>query len=331
MRAGVWRATARPVAVLLLVLGTMAFSLSAGLSGYGPAVVWQAMTAFDGSQAHHVIRDLRLPRAVIAPVVGASLGVAGVLIQTLIRNRIASPDILGLNAGAALAVVACLTLFGMTALPALAAAAAAGATATAAVVYAVVTASGAAMSPARTVLAGITLAGLLTALVQVILTTEEAALDQLLFWLAGAFVGRSLDLLSASGWLFLTGALLALAVTRPLDALAADEATAQSVGVPVARVRLMTFAAVALLTGGAVAVAGPVGFIGLVVPHLARRLAPRGHREQVVMAALLGALYALVADIGARYVVYPAEAPVGAVTALIGGPVLLALLRRRAA
>lgn len=320
------------------LLAGVAASLSLGLHAYPPAVVASALLAFDGSTAHHVVRDLRLPRALIAPTAGASLGVAGVLIQTLIRNRIAAPDVLGLNAGAALAVVAASTLFGIGALPALSLAAAGGALATALLIFAIARAGGganaaesSAMSPARTVLAGITLAGLMISLVQVILTTDEATLDELLFWLAGAFVDRPLALLAANGWLVAAGLLAALAIARPLDALLADEDTARGLGVPLARVRATAFAAIAALTGGAVALAGPVGFIGLVAPHVARRLVGLSHRDLIPTAALVGALLALLADVGARYVLHPAEVPVGVVTALVGAPVLIALLRRRAA
>ncbi|WP_349370418.1 iron ABC transporter permease [Salinarimonas sp.] len=320
--------------LLPALLAGIAASLSLGLQEYAPGTVAGALLTFDGSTAHHVVRDLRLPRALIAPVAGASLGVAGVLIQTLVRNRIAAPDVLGLNAGAALAVVAATVLFGVGALAALSLIAAAGALLTALLIFAVAHAGGgarAAMSPARTVLAGITLAGLMISLVQVILTTDEATLDELLFWLAGAFADRPLTLLAASGWLVVLGLFAAFAVARPLDALLADEDTARGLGVPLVRVRATAFGAIAALTGGAVALAGPVGFIGLVAPHVARRLVGLAHRDLIPVAALVGAVFALLADVGARYLIHPAEVPVGVVTALVGAPVLIALLRRRAA
>ena len=309
---------------------TMAGSLMLGVHAYSPAAVWAAVTAFDGSDTHHILWDLRLPRAVVAPVVGAALGVAGVLLQTLVRNRIAAPDILGLNAGAALAVVVASTWFGIDAMIGLSAAAAIGALATAFVVYGIA-ATGGTMTPARTVLAGVTLAGLMSSLAQLVLSTDEATLDELLFWLAGAFEGRPLALVGASAWLFLLGGIAAALVARPLDALLADDDMARGLGIHLFRVRTLAFVAIAALTGGAVAVAGPVGFIGLVVPHMARGLVGLRHRDQIAGAALLGALFALIADILARYLVYPTEAPVGVVTALMGGPVLLILLRRRAA
>lgn len=306
----------------------MLASLTLGLDVYTPVEAWQALTAFDGSAAHHVLRDLRLPRTLLAPLVGASLGIAGVLIQTLTRNRLASPGILGLNAGAALGVVIASRWLDIGALTLLSGAAALGALVTALAVYAIAIASRGSMSPARTVLAGITLAGLLTAFVEIVLSTDEATLEELLFWIAGGFQDRPLALAGASAWLLLAGVLLALAVARPLDALLTDDDTARALGIPLRRVRSLAFLAVSALTGGAVAMAGPIGFIGLIVPHVARGLVGLRHADLIVVAALAGALFAVVADVAARYVLYPNEAPVGVLTALLGAPVLIVLLRR---
>jgi len=318
------------IAALALLSVLTGASLCLGLTVYGPDEVWRALTAFDGSEAHHVVRDLRLPRTLIAPVIGAALAVAGVLAQTLTRNRLAAPDILGLNAGAALAVVAAISSVGTASLIVLSAAAMAGALATAGVIY-VIAATQGAMSPARTVLAGITLTALMGSLTQVVLTTEEAALGELLFWLAGAFVDRPLDLLWINGWLFLGGFVTALAVAPAMDVLSTDDRTAAGMGLSPARLRALAFVAVAALTGGAVAVAGPIGFIGLVVPHVVRYAVGLTHARMLPFAAVGGAVFGLTADIFARYLIFPNEAPVGAVTALIGGPVLLWLLRRRLA
>lgn len=313
----------------VLLAGVLVGSLSLGLHVYAPADVWRALNAFDGSATHHVIRDLRLPRTVLACLVGASLAVAGVLLQTLTRNRLAAPNILGLNAGAALAVVVASRWLGLGSLPLLSLVAAGGALATALAVYGLAMSGDGPMSPARTVLAGITLAGLLSSLVAVVLTTDEATLDELLFWVFGGFEGRGLDLAAAAGGVLALGAVAALAVARPLDVLLVDDDTARTLGIRLGRVRALAFFAVAALTGSAVAVAGPIGFIGLIVPHAARRLAGPGHVGRIVVAALAGALFAVSADIAARYVIYPTEAPVGALTALLGGPLLVLLLRRR--
>lgn len=317
--------------VLAGLLGiAVASSLMFGLRVYTPAQVWAALVAYDGSEAAVVIANLRLPRAIIAPLVGASLGVAGVIVQTLARNRIASPDTLGLNAGASLAVVIATFWFGVTSLVGLSLAAALGALLTSFLVFAIAAGVGG-LSPLRIVLIGVTFAGLGHAFVEVILTSNEAALDQLLFWLSGAIVDRPLILVQNGAPVMLLGGALAVLLSPALDVMQADESAAAGLGVPLAMVRGLSFLAVSLLTGASVAMAGPVGFVGLVVPHAARRLVGLRHRRQIVAAALIGASYVTVADIAARYVIYPTEAPVGAITAVIGAAVLLVLLGRKAA
>ncbi|WP_436124332.1 FecCD family ABC transporter permease [Aminobacter sp. LjRoot7] len=316
------------LAVLLLIL--MYLSLAIGYRLYSPAEIWAALTAFDGSEAHVVIRDLRLPRALMAPLVGAALGIAGVLVQTLSRNRIASPDTLGLNAGAAFAVVMASGLFGVASLPGLSLAAAAGALATSLLVFGLAAAAGG-ISPLRIVLVGVTFAGLFDSFVNVVLTVNETMLDQLLFWLAGSFADRKLTLALNGLPFVLIGGGIAFYLARSLDILQTDDSTARGLGVPLGVVRGLSFVSVALLSGASVAMAGPVLFVGLVVPHAARALVGLEHRLQIVAAALVGAVYTTLADIVARFVIFPREAPVGAVTAIVGGCLLLVLLRRRAA
>lgn len=308
----------------------MACSVMLGLKIYSPSEVWRAFVAFDGSETSVVIVNLRLPRAIIAPLTGAGLGVAGVIIQTLARNRIASPDTLGLNAGASLAVVVASFWLGVSSLAGLSLAAAVGALLTSLLVFGIAAGAGG-LSPLRIVLVGVTMAGLGHALVEIILTSNEAALEQLLFWLSGAIVDRPISLAVNGGVMLVIGAALGWVLAPSLDALQADDATASGLGVPLGLVRGASFIAIALLTGSAITMAGPVGFVGLVIPHAARALAGLRHRHQIAAAALLGAIYVTVADIAVRYVIYPAEAPVGAVTAAVGGVVLLGLLKRRAA
>ncbi|HTN61644.1 MAG TPA: iron ABC transporter permease [Devosia sp.] len=308
----------------------MLASLTLGYRLYGIDQVWAALVAFDGSETAVVIANLRLPRAIIAPLVGGALGIAGVLVQTLARNRIASPDTLGLNAGASLAVVLASTVFGVGSLLGLSMAAALGALLTSLLVFAIASSAGG-LSPIRIVLIGVTIAGLGHALVEMILTTHEAQLQQLVFWISGAFVDRPMVLAQTGAPIVAIGAVIALLLVRPLDALQADEATARGLGVPLVLVRGASFLSVSLLTGASVAMAGPVGFVGLVVPHAARRLVGLRHGRAIPVAALIGAIYATAADVVARFVIYPVEAPVGAITAVVGGVVLLVLLKRRAA
>lgn len=321
----------RVYAGLVLGLGVaMLMSLTLGYKVYSLGEVWAALTGHDGSETATVIAGLRLPRALIAPLAGAALGMAGVLVQTLSRNRIASPDTLGLNAGASLAVVLATVVFGVQSLTGLSLAAAGGALLTSVLVFGVAAGAGG-LSPLKIVLVGVTFASLAHAAVEIVLTSNEAQLQQLLFWLSGAFVDRPISLFFNGLPVVVAGAALAFVLTTALDAMQADDSTAASLGVPLVAVRGLAFLAVSLLTGAAVSMAGPVAFVGLVVPHIARRLVGLRHRHQLAVAALSGAIYATLADVAARFVIYPVEAPVGAITAVVGAVALLVLLMRRLA
>lgn len=326
------RLTRLPVYAALCVALALAMlaSLTLGYKLYSLPQVWAALTAPDGSETATVIAGLRLPRALIAPLCGAALGMAGVLVQTLSRNRIASPDTLGLNAGASMAVVVASAVFGVQSLTGLSMAAATGALLTSVLVFGVAAGAGG-LSPLKIVLVGVTFASLAHAVVEIILTSNEAQLQQLLFWLSGAFVDRPIALFYNGLPVVAVGAVIALMLAPALDALQADDSTAASLGVPVIAIRGLAFLAVSLLTGAAVSMAGPVAFVGLVVPHVARRLVGLRHRHQLPAAALAGAVYATIADVAARFVIYPVEAPVGAITAVVGAIALLMLLMRRLA
>ncbi|WP_286722424.1 iron ABC transporter permease [Devosia sp. 63-57] len=326
------RLTRLPVYAALCVALALAMlaSLTLGYKLYSLPQVWAALTAPDGSETATVIAGLRLPRSLIAPLCGAALGMAGVLVQTLSRNRIASPDTLGLNAGASMAVVVASAVFGVQSLTGLSMAAATGALLTSVLVFGVAAGAGG-LSPLKIVLVGVTFASLAHAVVEIILTSNEAQLQQLLFWLSGAFVDRPIALFYNGLPVVAVGAVIALMLAPALDALQADDSTAASLGVPVIAIRGLAFLAVSLLTGAAVSMAGPVAFVGLVVPHVARRLVGLRHRHQLPAAALAGAVYATIADVAARFVIYPVEAPVGAITAVVGAIALLMLLMRRLA
>ena len=315
--------------VLALALSWLA-SMTLGYKVYALDQVWAALFANDGSETAVVISGLRLPRALIAPLAGAALGMAGVMVQTLSRNRIASPDTLGLNAGASLAVVVATLVFGVQSLVTLSLAAALGALVTSVVVFGVAAGAGG-LSPLKIVLVGVTFASLAHAVVEILLTSNESQLQQLLFWLSGAFVDRPISLFFNAMPVVLVGAAMAFGLTGALDALQADDSTAAGLGVPLVAVRGTAFVAVSLLTGAAVSMAGPVAFVGLVVPHIARKLVGLSHRHQLPAAALTGAIYATIADVAARFVIYPVEAPVGAITAVVGAIALLVLLKRRLA
>lgn len=313
--------------VLLLIAALV--SLHLGLRIYRPEVVLDALRGGGGTDAM-IVATLRVPRTLVAICAGAALGLSGFLMQAATRNPLAEPGLLGINAGAAFAVVLGITLLGTLGLGGIGTLALVGGLAATALVFGIVTAAGRAAGPATTLLAGVTVAAMLASLTQVLLIVDETALETMLFWLSGGFADRGLGLMALGLPALLFGCLGALLIAPSLDALRLDDDSAGALGVRVTGVRLGALTLAAVLASGAVAMAGPVVFLGLVAPHLARRLAPVSCSAALILTtALTGAIVAVLADIAARLVVAPGEAPVGAVLALVGVPVLIGLLRSR--
>ncbi|EAQ13294.1 iron complex transport system permease protein [Maritimibacter alkaliphilus HTCC2654] len=317
--------------LLVLVLGlAIGASLHLGLNLYSPAKVLAALGGAEGTDAI-IIRTLRILRTLVAICAGAALGLSGFLVQSATRNPLAEPGLLGINAGAAFCVVLGVTSWGTVGLAAMGALALAGGLSTTGFLFAVVAAAGRTAGPGTTLLAGVTLAAMLASLTQVLLLVDETALETMLFWLSGGFADRSLAVLALGLPSLAVGMIGALAISGSLDVLRLDDDSAGALGVHVTGVRMGALALGALLAAGAVAMAGPVVFLGLVAPHLARRIAPRTNSAGwIVVTVLTGAIIAVLADIVARLIVLPGEAPVGAVLALVGVPILVSLLRRKA-
>jgi iron complex transport system permease protein len=314
---------------LLALALAMVASLHIGLRLYGPATVLAALRGGTDPDAL-IIATLRLPRTLVATVAGAALGLSGLLMQQATRNPLAEPGLLGVNAGAAFAVTLGITAFGAASFGQIGGLAVLGALTATSAVFGIALAAGRAAGPATTLLAGVTVAGMLASLTQLMLLVDETALETLLFWLSGGFADRGTDLLALGLPALLAGLAGALLLAPSLDALRLDDDSARAVGVRVGRVRLGALGLAAVLAAGAVAMAGPVVFLGLVAPHVARRLQrTSGAAGLALSTCLVGAVVAVVADIAARLVVAPGEAPVGAVLALVGVPMLVALLRRR--
>ena len=323
---------ARRTAVLLVaaaaVVSVALLSLAVGSRPIPLAAVVGALTAPDGSDASVIVRELRLPRTVVGLVVGAALGLAGAAVQGLTRNPLADPGLLGVSAGAAFGVVVGIT-----------AGVAGGATGNAvcalvgALVAGVLVASlaggGRSASPLPLLLAGVALTALLTSLTTVLVLLDATTLDQYRFWVVGSVAGRDPGLLVGTAPLLVVGVLLLAATARSLDVLALGDDLARGLGVRLGRARLGVALGATLLTAGAVAVAGPLVFLGLVVPHLGRALVGPAHRWLLPASALLGAVLLVGADVLGRVVARPAELQVGIVTALVGAPFLVALVRRR--
>lgn len=305
---------------LLVLAGVMVLSIGLGTADIRPAKVWDALVAFDGSYDHLIIRNERLPRMLIAVAVGASLAAAGALMQGLTRNPLASPSLLGVNAGAVLAVVGTLYITGSRSSTLYTWAAFLGAALAAGAVYVLGSGGRSGLTPVRLTLAGAALTALLSALTTAVLVVSERTLDEIRFWLAGSVAGRDLDVFLQVAP-YIAGALVvAVVLGRQITVLSLGEDVARGLGQQTVHVKLIAAACVVVLAGGSVAAAGPIAFVGLVIPHVVRFFVGPDYRWILPYSAVLGAVFLLVADVGARLVIKPQELPVGIMTALVGGP-----------
>jgi iron complex transport system permease protein len=325
--------TARRAGVLALAVVAVAacvlVSLAVGSRQLALAEVVRAVLAADGSEASAVVRELRAPRAAVGLVVGAALGVAGAQLQGLTRNPLAEPGLLGVSAGAALAVVATSTVLGAGGAAGQVWAALLGALGATALVWAASGPLRRGSSPLPLLLAGVAVAALLSSLTTVLVLLDADTLDEYRFWAVGSLAGRDPALLAGVAPVLVAGALLAAATARSLDLVALGEDLARSLGARLVLGRGGVVLSATLLTAASVAVAGPLVFVGLVVPHVARALVGPAHRWLLPLSALLGAVLVLLADVVGRVVASPAEVQVGVVTAAVGAPFLVALVRRR--
>ena len=313
-----------------LLLMVMLSSIAFGAADIAPADVWAAIFAFDaGSTQHLIIRTLRVPRAAVAALVGAALGVAGALMQGLTRNPLADPGILGIETGAALGVVGAVFFLNISTLPLYALFAFMGAALTAGAVYGLGSLGRGGPTPLKVTVAGAAVTALLSSFTTAMLILNQRTLEEVRFWLAGSVAGRDLRLLMQSAPYIGFGLILAMALGRQVTALSLGDDVARGLGLRMGWVKGLSALATVLLAGGAVAVAGPVGFIGLVIPHVVRFLVGVDYRWIVPYSALAGAIFLVIADIGARMLLRPIELPVGVMTALIGGPFFIYLVRWR--
>ncbi|WP_057912005.1 FecCD family ABC transporter permease [Peribacillus muralis] len=313
---------------ILLLLFLVCSSIVYGYTNTTWQMAIDAFTHFDGSNEHIVIQSVRLPRALIASAIGASLAISGVLMQTLTKNPLASPDIFGVNAGAGLAVVTGITILGISNLQIFTWLSFIGAAIAATSIYMIGSMGRGGMTPMKLTLAGAAMSAMVASLTQGLLVSNEALLDQVLFWLAGSVSGRSLDNLISVLPYLLAGWGLALIVSGKMNVLSMGEDVAKGLGLNVVILKLVLGLAIILLAGGSVAVAGPIGFIGIVVPHLTRYIVGTDHRWLVPFSGLLGAVLLIAADIISRYILMPREVPVGVMTAIIGTPFFIYIARK---
>lgn len=323
----------RRVPLTLTALGLLAliaFVTNIGTGEYriSPLDVGRALVG-TGSEEHLlIVRTLRLPRALVAFLVGASLALAGAILQGLTRNPLASPDIIGVSAGASFAAVAVTVLAPNAPLVALPLAAFGGAAAAAVVVYALAWQGGSA--PLRLILVGIGVAAVAHALTLLVITFGQIyRVNQAMIWMAGSVYGRSWEHLApAAPWLtVLIPATLVMA--RHLDALHYGDGLARGLGTRVERERGLLVLLSVALAGVSVATAGTIGFVSLMAPHIARRLVGPLHAGLLPTAAMIGGALVLLADLAGRTIAAPIEIPCGIVTAVIGAPYFIYLLYRQ--
>lgn len=310
------------------LLGAVLLSLAVGSRSLPTADVVRVLLGDDGSETAAIVRELRLPRTIVGVVVGAVLGIAGAQFQALTRNPLADPGLLGVSAGAALAVVSTSTVLGVGGAAGQAWAALIGASAAAVAVY-VLGGAGRGASPLPLLLAGVAMTALLTSLTTVLVLLDAETLEEYRFWQVGSVAGRDVALLEPVLPFLLAGLVLAAATARTLDLLGLGDDLARGLGTRVAWCRAGVALSGTLLTAAAVSVAGPLAFVGLVVPHLGRALVGPSARWLLPLCGLLGASLLLVSDVLGRIIARPAEIQVGIVLALVGVPVLIALARQR--
>lgn len=335
-RGSVHLARTRPLLLIGLIVGVvllllaMLLSIAFGAADIGPVEVWNAIFAFDSASTNHlIIRTLRVPRAAVAALVGAALAVAGAIMQGLTRNPLGDPGILGINTGAALGVVAAVFFLNIGSLSLYALFAFVGAALTAIAVYGLGSLGRGGPTPLNLTIAGAAFTALLSSFTTGVLILNQRTLEEVRFWLAGSVAGRDLGLLLQVAPYLLVGLVLAFSLGRQITTISLGEDVARGLGQKTGWIKALSAVSVVLLAGGAAAVAGPIGFVGLVIPHMARFLVGVDYRWILPYSALAGGIFLIVSDVAARLVLRPTELPVGVMTALIGGPFFVYLVRWR--
>jgi iron complex transport system permease protein len=329
LASGWTRGLGLTVAAGVLLLVAFA-SVAYGSKSIGLGTVWDALWHADPtSNDHLIVRSLRMPRTAIGLAVGAALGLSGAVMQGLTRNPLADPGILGIESGAALGVVVAISALGVSTLQGYVGFALLGAALASVIVYGLGSLGRGGATPVKLALAGSALTWLLSSLTSAILLLDLSTLDEYRFWVVGSLAGRGSDIAVQVLPFLLVGTVLALGSARALNALALGEDVARSLGQRVGVARAVAALSVVILSGASVAAAGPIVFIGLTIPHVARAICGPDHRWLLPWSLVLGPILLLGADVIGRLVARPGELQVGIVTAVVGAPVFVALVRRK--
>lgn len=317
------------VGSVLALAAVTAASLALGTRDIAPADVFTALAdRVPGNPDHAVVWDQRIPRTVVGLAAGAALGLAGAVMQGITRNPLADPGLLGVNAGGSVGVVLAVTVLGITSPLGYIWFALGGAAVAAGVVYGVGAVGRDGATPVKLALAGTAVTAGATSFITLMQLTDRTTLEAYRRWAVGSLAGRGTETLTDLAAFLLAGAVLALLVGRTLNLLALGDDVARGLGQHLALARVVTAVAVVLLAGSATAVAGPIVFVGLVVPHLARALMGPDYRAILPFSLLLGPILLLAADVAGRLVVRPGELEAGILVAVVGAPVLVAVVRR---
>jgi iron complex transport system permease protein len=315
----------RPLPALILAAAVVAVSVGSVLIG---SQMVSPAAALDSTDRGYAIVRARIPRTCLALAVGAALGLAGAIMQGLTRNPLADPGILGVNAGASLAMVLALSVFGISALSAYLWSAFAGAALAMVAVHVIASFGREGATPVKLAIAGAALAAALTSWTSGVLLTDRQTMETFRFWQVGTVGGRDFDILLAGLPFLMVGMVVALGSARLLNTLALGDDLARGLGRRRGRDRLVLGAAVVLLAGGATALAGPIAFVGLIVPHGVRAVVGSDYGAVLPYSVGYGAVLVVVADVAGRVVLPPTEVQVGIMTAVVGVPVFLRLVRR---
>lgn len=315
------------IALAIVLCGCVLLGLVLGSRPLPLGDVLAALLGKDVGDATIIVLDQRLPRTVLGVVVGAALGVGGAVAQGITRNPLADPALLGVSAGAALALVIGSFAFGIVTLTAQIPVASLGAALTGCLVLGLGTHGRAAMTPTGLALVGLALSAMIVSVISTLVLLDAQTLDEYRYWLVGALAGKGFPTVTVVAPVVAVGLVFAVLTVRGLDALALGDDVARGLGLRLRWTRSLAGLAVVVLTGTAVAATGPIAFVGLVVPHAARALTGPRHGWLLPYAAVLGGALLVLADSVGRVIALPNEVQVGVITALVGAPLVLVVLR----
>lgn len=310
------------------LISACALSIAIGTKNIPVVDLLDALWQPDGSPDDLIVSEYRLPRTLLGLLAGAALGVAGCLMQGLTRNPLADPGLLGVNAGAAFAIAVAVAYLGVDSIGEYVWFGFAGAAVVSVVVFRLGTVGRGGTDPIRLTLAGVAVTAVLTGVTKGLILLNSVAFDKMRQWDAGALTGRGYDVIAGAAPFVVAGMILAAVAARSLNAVALGDDLARALGVHVTRTRVCTALALILLCGTATAAVGPITFVGLAVPHIARWIVGPDHRWIVAYSLVLAPTLILVADVLGRIAIPPDELAAGVVTAFLGAPVLIWLARR---